>query len=154
MFQNTQMLSIMVLCLSLWVLSAIAWLLLQPPQSRDVRVIQHEIEEHTALQNEAREAMNKSKELQIRKKIKALLEEKNMAGALAGLTVPDFEIRLENMRREDVHISALEMKLAVYSEMNELQAEHAEGALEKIWTHLRWKVSLFVRKVHKYFFCL
>ena len=96
--------------------------------------------------------MNRSKELQIRKKIKALSLEKIMACALARLTAHDFEIRLANMRREDVHISPLKMKLAVYSQMNELQAEHAEGALEKIWTHLRWQASLFVCKVHEYFF--
>jgi hypothetical protein len=58
-------------------LSAIAGLLLQPPQSRDVRVINHEIEEYAALQNEAHEAMNRSKELEIGKKIKALSWEKN-----------------------------------------------------------------------------
>jgi len=143
------MLSIIVLCLTLWVLSAIAGLLLQPPQSRDVRVIDHEIEEHAALQNEAHEAMNRSKELEIGKKIKALSWEKIMTGALADLTARDFEMRLADLR-----MSPLEMKLAVYSEMNELQAEHAEGALEKIWTHLRLKASLFVRKVHKHFFCL
>jgi len=44
------------------------------------------------------------------------------------------------------------MKFAVYSEMNELQAENAEGALQKIWTRLRWRASLLVCKVHAYFF--
>jgi len=63
------MLSIIVLCLTLGVLSAIAGLLLQPPHSRDVRVIDHEIEEHAALQNEAHEAMNRSEVLEIGKKI-------------------------------------------------------------------------------------
>ena len=66
------MLSIIVLCLTLGVLSAIAGLLLQPPHSRDVRVIDHEIEEHAALQNEAHEAMNRSEVLDLGKKIKVL----------------------------------------------------------------------------------
>ena len=70
-----------------------------------------------------------------------------MARALAGLTTPDFEMRLANLS-----MSPLTMKFAVYSEMNELQAENAEGALQKIWTRLRWRASLLVCKVHAYFF--
>ena len=141
------MLSDIVLSLTLWALSAIAVLLLQPPESRDVRVIDHEMEELTALRNEAREAMNRRAVLEISEKIKALSWEKNMARALAGLTTPDFEMRLANLS-----MSPLTMKFAVYSEMNELQAESAEGALQKIWTRLRWKASLLVCKVHAYFF--
>lgn len=141
------MLSDIVLSLTLWVLSSIAVLLLQPPESRDVRVIDHEMEELTALRNEAREAMNRRAVLEIGEKIKALSWEKNMARALAGLTTPDFEMRLANLS-----MSPLTMKFAVYSEMNELQAEHAEGALQKIWTRMRWRASLLVCKVHAYFF--
>jgi hypothetical protein len=87
------MLSIIVLCLTLGVLSAIAGLLLQPPHSRDVRVIDHEIEEHAALQNEAHEAMNRSEVLEIGKKIKVLDWEKIMTGALVGLGVAGDGVR-------------------------------------------------------------
>jgi hypothetical protein len=69
-------------------------------------------------------------------KIRALSFEKNLACVFVDLAEHD-----------------LEMKLAVYSEMNELQAEHAKGALETIRTHLHWKISLFFRKMHTYCFC-
>jgi hypothetical protein len=142
------MLSEIVLSLTLWVLFAIDALLLRPPESRDVHVLDHEMAEFRVLLNEAREAGNWSEVRDIGKNITALSCEKNMTRALADLTAPDFETRLANLK-----MSALEMKLAVYSEMNELQAEHAKGALETIQTHLRWKISLFFCKVHTHFFC-
>ena len=128
------MLSEMMPFLILWVVFAIAALLLRPPESRDVRVIDHETAEFRVLLNEA-SVTDKCIELRfLRKKILALQWEKVMARAVLAA-------------------NTLQEKLVVYSELNELQAEHAKGTLEKIQTHLRWKTSIYVRKVHAYFCC-